>query len=243
VYKNGEPITFRAEATDDDNIVSYEWEYQFIHNAHYHPDIKTVTGQTYVETTLPDEGLETRSNLRVILRAKDSFGLVGTAQLSVLRPGWETSLGNKAPVLNFTVSGNIPRRVGQPIIFDAGSTYDPNMDYLTYEWSFGDGLTATSEGPDNMIAHTYDMYCPQGFTVELTVWDNWGASNSTSMVLYVDSDPLYTNTTCPPSATRISLTMPTENGECKGPTEPYYSSSNKLIVGLLISMAWLYTIN
>jgi hypothetical protein len=64
--------------------------------------------------------------------------------------------------------------VGQPITFEGGGSSDPDMDPLTFMWSFGDGSTALGINP----AHTYQQ--PGVFTVTLTVDDGRGGQHSAS---------------------------------------------------------------
>ena len=80
---------------------------------------------------------------------------------------------NQPPNAAFTVSPSSPS-VNQVVSFNAGSSTDPDGTILSYSWSFGDGATGTGMQPTH-------VYTGGGtFTVQLTVTDNQGASDSTT---------------------------------------------------------------
>ncbi len=80
---------------------------------------------------------------------------------------------NQPPNAAFTFSPNSPS-VDQVVSFNAGSSTDPDGTILSYSWSFGDGASGTGMQPTH-------VYTGGGtFTVQLTVTDNQGASNSTT---------------------------------------------------------------
>lgn len=68
----------------------------------------------------------------------------------------------------------------------AGST-DPENGALTYAWNFGDGGTATGV----TTSHTFTAApgVPASFTVTLTVTDNAGQTNSTTLLVSVNNTP------------------------------------------------------
>jgi PKD repeat protein len=75
---------------------------------------------------------------------------------------------NQPPVAAFSASetgGAAPLAV----TFDAGASFDPDGEIVGYEWSFGDGATAT--GP--LVTHVYEG--PGYFFPSLTVTDDRGA--------------------------------------------------------------------
>ena len=74
------------------------------------------------------------------------------------------------------------------VTFDGGSSNDPDGSIASYAWTFGDGGSATGR----TTSHTY-----QGagtYSATLTVTDNQGAINSTTLAIVVNSGPT------PPSA-------------------------------------------
>jgi len=75
---------------------------------------------------------------------------------------------NALPIAAFSISPS-PAYPRQTIRFDAGASYDPDGEIVSYEWSFGDGTTDTGA----LASYRYDA---QGtYHVVLTVRDNDGA--------------------------------------------------------------------
>ncbi len=69
---------------------------------------------------------------------------------------------DRPPVARFSIHPEAPI-VGATVQFDASSSYDPDGDPLSYQWTFGDGATATG----TTATHTYSR--DGAFTVTLTV--------------------------------------------------------------------------
>ena len=80
---------------------------------------------------------------------------------------------NDAPSPAFTLGDPTPS-AGAPVEFDADATVEWDGQVTSYEWSFGDGATATGE----TVTHTFDS--DGEYTVSLTVTDDDGATASTS---------------------------------------------------------------
>ncbi len=73
------------------------------------------------------------------------------------------------------------------VAFNASSSYDPDGSITDYIWDFGDGDTAHGK----KLSHEYEN---EGiYNVELTVYDNDGASNSDGINVLVDVTPPKTN--------------------------------------------------
>ena len=109
-------------------------------------------------------------------RVTDSDGLIGEDYIMLSRPNWNITFGNHPPVVSFATNAEQPNHyvVGQPVQFNAEATIDPDFDFLTYNWDFGDGFQSSNV----ITTHTYDCSLPEGFEVHLTVTDNWGASST-----------------------------------------------------------------
>jgi PKD repeat protein len=79
------------------------------------------------------------------------------------------------PRPSFTYSPVSPT-VGQIITFDASGSSDPDGGIISYHWDFGDGTT----GAGKVVEHTFGL--AGNYTVTLTVTDNHGVVNSSSVV-------------------------------------------------------------
>ncbi|MCW9018346.1 MAG: pre-peptidase C-terminal domain-containing protein [Kangiellaceae bacterium] len=84
--------------------------------------------------------------------------------------------GNQSPTASFTDSCT-----ELACNFNGSGSSDPDGSIASYAWNFGDGNTATGATP----SHTYAS--AGTYTVQLTVTDNQGASNSTSKAVTVTS--------------------------------------------------------
>ncbi len=100
-----------------------------------------------------------------------------------------------APTADFTAAPN-PAEVGEPVTFDASAsadqdavgcdpTSDPNQCIVTYEWSFGDGDTASTSDP--VTVHAYNA--PGTYRALLIVTDNDGETASSERFIEVTEPP------------------------------------------------------
>ena len=96
--------------------------------------------------------------------------------------GWGVPLPNQAPTASFTASAN---RLA--VAFNASASNDPDGSVTSYQWDFGDGVTA-------MGANASHTYATEGsFNVKLTVTDDDGASaESIQSVTVTDPNSLPT---------------------------------------------------
>ena len=79
---------------------------------------------------------------------------------------------NKPPVAKVTTDNHIGE-IPFTVIFDASTSYDPELSKLNYNWNFGDG-TLINNGSE-IISHTYTQIGE--YKVELTVKDERGFTN------------------------------------------------------------------
>jgi PKD repeat protein len=96
------------------------------------------------------------------------------------KPKPEPEITNKKPVAFF--KGNTSGIVGQELKFDANGSRDSDGYITSYKWNFGDGAENTKSYTDpnsTKANHTYIL--PGTFTVNLTVRDNMGSTDSYSM--------------------------------------------------------------
>jgi PKD repeat protein len=86
-------------------------------------------------------------------------------------------------VPKFTTTPSSPTQ-GQPVLFDATSSTDPNGQIVSYSWNFGDGAT----GSGRTASHAYTS--ARSYFVTLTVADAYGRAASATGTLTVGSATL-----------------------------------------------------
>jgi len=88
--------------------------------------------------------------------------------------------------------------------FTGSSSQDPDGQPLSYLWNFGDGTTSTLANP----AHSFTTAtkAPVNYTVTLTVRDNQGGSNATSLSISLNNTPPQVNITSPALHTLYPIT-------------------------------------
>ena len=128
--------------------------------------------------TNPSKTYSAAGTYNVQLTVADDDG----ATNSITRAVTVTSTANTPPVANFTFTTS-----GLTASFTDTST-DSNGTIASRAWNFGDGTTSTAANPSK-------TYAAAGtYTVQLTVTDNGGATNSTSKSVTVsDSGTVLTN--------------------------------------------------
>ena len=88
---------------------------------------------------------------------------------------------NVLPVVAFTISPS-PAYPRQTIRFDAGASYDPDGQIVSYEWEFGDGAS----GSGVLTSYRYDV---QGtYDVVLTIRDNDGGVRTATTALSITNN-------------------------------------------------------
>lgn len=97
----------------------------------------------------------------------------------------EVTILNVPPVANITL-GPGPYYSNKAISFSGGSSTDSDGEIKNYTWDFGDEKTET--GKD--VSHTYLK--PGNYTITLTVRDDDGAENSTSLNITIEKDLVVT---------------------------------------------------
>jgi PKD repeat protein len=96
------------------------------------------------------------------------------------KPKTEPETQNKKPVAFF--KGNTSGVVGHELNFDANGSRDNDGFITSYKWNFGDGAENTKSYTDpNSTKANHTYITPGTFTVNLTVRDNMGATDSYSL--------------------------------------------------------------
>jgi len=107
--------------------------------------------------------------------------VVWVIALPLLLGGCLLREANRPPVASFEAvpeEGYAPL----PVSFDASGSYDPDGDWLTYEWDFGDG----GEASGVRLVHTY---AAGEYTVTLSVSDPDGLSDASLLTIVVAAVP------------------------------------------------------
>jgi PKD repeat protein len=146
------PLRVQLDGTashDDGTIVRYAW--------YFGED--EATGSDRAERTFETSGVHT-----VRLQVVDDDGLIGTAEILI-------TVENTPPLASCRFSSDSPI-VGEWILFDASSSYDPDGRLVDFTWEFGDGTS--TRGP--RVGHAYDAIGV--YTVRLTIEDDAGATAS-----------------------------------------------------------------
>jgi PKD repeat protein len=158
----------------DGTIASYTWSFS--------DGSPSLTGVTASKT------FNTPGNVTVTLTVADNRGATGSATRNI------TVTPNAVPTATFTATP-LTGRAPLLVAFDASGSRDTDGTIASYEWTFGDGGTATGVTPQ----HTYNA--EGAFTATLTVTDNEGGTGTFSRVI----------TVAPPVGS-VSVTVKDTNG-------------------------------
>ena len=158
----GEVIDFDASGSYDIDgyIVSYSWDFG---------DGNTDSGVT-VSHSYVDDGEYT-----VTLSVVDDDGAVGSKTASIV-------VKNRPPVADLNTSTAILDKE-EIVTFNASGSYDLDGYIVDYSWDFGDGNTSTGV----TVSHPYPA--SGAYTVTLTVTDDDGATDSTTVTKTVRNQP------------------------------------------------------
>jgi PKD repeat protein len=188
----GQAIAFDSSAPSEPEgtIISYEWSFG--------DESASGGGAT------PSHTYVTPGEYTVTLTVTDAEGKTGEVSHMI-------TVAEALPIAAFSVATASPT-AGQPIAFDGSASSDPGGTITGYEWSFGDGESASGATP----SHTYAK--PGGYTVTLKVADDEGKTTEVSHTINVAEAPSPVSSS--PTVTQpvsIELTAPISN---KASTEP-----------------------
>jgi PKD repeat protein len=149
----GVPISFDGSQSSDPDgdLLTFSWDFG---------DGNTDTGAA------PSHTYTSAGDYTVSLTVDDGNGGSDTASAQVE----VTAAPNNPPTAD--IGGPYSGAEGVPISFDGSQSSDPDGDFLTFSWDFGDGNTGTGAAP----SHTYTS--AGDYTVSLTVDDGNGGSDT-----------------------------------------------------------------
>src|SRR5467141_398822 len=174
----GVAVTFNGSAsTDPDgNITMFAWVFG---------DGTTANG---ISLSVVSHSYAVPGNYTVSLTVTDNNGTFDTAVSYVLV--------NAPPHAAF-VSSRTQTFIGIDLAFNAASSSDPDSEIVAYTWDFGD----SSSGSGRLIIHAFAH--KGDFTVRLTVRDDLGLTNSTTLIaMVVNRAPIITSAS--PSSANVT---------------------------------------
>jgi len=156
----GDVVTLDASNSSDPDgsIESYGWTFG---------DGSSATGQSV------DHSYGSAGQYDVTLTVTDDGGSTATATQTI------TVDANESPTADFTASSTSVAP-GDVVTLDASNSSDPDGSIESYEWTFGDGSSATGQSVD----HSYDS--AGEYDVTLTVTDDVGATATATQTIAVE---------------------------------------------------------
>ena len=113
----------------------------------------------------------------VVLTVTDDEGATGQASTQI-----NVASDNNPPVAHITAS-KIQAEINEAITFDASGSTDSDGSVASYAWTFGDGGTSTEQ----VATHAFTQ--AGSYNVQLTVTDDEGATDKTSIRIDVLAEP------------------------------------------------------
>lgn len=142
-------------------------------------NVEWVSPETLAATSASFTGLK-RITVTVTKSGKTKGSLVSYRSIAWADtiPSPIDATGNRAPVAVAT-SPNSSGYVGSAVTFNASSSSDPDGDYLSYVWNFGDGKTSDGK----TVSKTYTA--SGNYTVVLTVYDGRGSTATAARTIAI----------------------------------------------------------
>ncbi|WP_248516291.1 PKD domain-containing protein [Salinarchaeum laminariae] len=159
----GETVTLDASNSDADPDASYEW---------------LIDGESVTTTDSPtyDHTFTANGSYPVQVNVSDEYGTdTANTTITVTEPATPSEPTAALDEIENTT-------VGSTVHFNASAS---DGDIVTYEWDFGDGHTTETETNSN--THVYDA--PGTYTVELTVVNDDGHTDTTSTTVKIVESP------------------------------------------------------
>ena len=166
-------VSFIGHGNDSDgSVVAYSWT-------------SSIDGLLNTSQSFTKPASELSIGVHTIyFKVRDDDGAWSTAAIELLMIEV-----NQPPVALFSYLPPNPA-INETVTFNASASYDPDGSIVSYNWSFDDGNIANTT--EAIITHSYAS--AGVYTVNLTVTDDEGATNTTSRVIKVFSDIPYFDT-------------------------------------------------
>jgi len=146
-------VRFDASASfDDGTIAEYLWTFE------------PTQGGEWADGVCNEHSFETSGAHTVRLKVTDEAGLAGEAEVTI-------TVENTPPLPSCRFSSDSPV-VGEWILFDASTSFDPDGRLVDFLWEFGDGTSTRG----TRVGHAYEEVGV--YSVCLTIEDNAGAKTS-----------------------------------------------------------------
>ena len=165
-------VGFEGETSTSSNgstIDSYEWDFGDGSEKNYGVNVQHIFNQS--------------GTFMVVLKVTDSNGYSDEIN-TFITVNSATSDDNSGPNALFTESVTVGA-VPLTVVFDASSSTDPDVDNLSYSWSFGDG------GSTSDVVAEHSFTSTGSFDVVLTVKDVHGATSEATKTITVLTDSEY----------------------------------------------------
>lgn len=165
----GQSIPFFGWGSSDPDgtIASYHWDF----------GDGATAGQAFAVHAYTAPGPYT-----VVLTVTDSCGATDSLTLPLVISAVDPCAGNVAPTAEIAAPATAPEDA--PVGFSAAASSDEDGDIVAFEWTFGDGGTATGA----TVSHTYAN--PGNYTIALLVRDDCGATDGDSRSISISAvDP------------------------------------------------------
>ncbi|HUV02110.1 MAG TPA: PKD domain-containing protein [Desulfobacteria bacterium] len=180
-------VSFIGHGTDfDGSVVAYNWSSS--------NDGVLNTSSSF---TKPASDLSVGTHT-IYFKVQDDDGTWSSAATEILM----IEAANQPPVALFSYLPVNPA-INETVTFNASASYDSDGTLVSYNWSFGDeDVTNTT---DLSVTHSYSSI--GNYTVNLTVTDDEGATNTTSRALQVCLKPPIATFSCSPPNPVVNETV------------------------------------
>ena len=140
---------------------------------------------SWADPTTLGSTISINTGLKKITATATKGGKVYGSMTAYRSVGWVDTIpaptdttGNTAPVAVAT-SPDLTKNVGETVSFSGSSSSDPNGDYLSHVWDFGDGTSGTGSS----VTHVYST--AGNFICTLTVYDGRGGVGSSAVTAII----------------------------------------------------------